>query len=128
MNGRQTDFTLDQIREMLKTGQAASGGKALGALCKALVNGLPIGLVFNEIGLIFLAGGDEGRRAETDLLDILQGEPLKERDVAYFYLKTGSCTAVTSPEALAVIAAFEAAPQNAETVKFVGEKLKALAA
>jgi hypothetical protein len=121
MTRRQTDYSLEKLRKILQEGEAPSGERAPGALCKALSSGLPVGLVMNEIGLIFLAGGEEGGKAEADLLAMLQSGQEKRRLTALFFLKSG--IAVAGPAALEALADFEAAPQNKKTVQLIQEKL-----
>ncbi len=123
---RQTDYTLDQIREMLKDDPGFSGCRAPGVLCAMLPSGEPSGLIYNEIGLIFLQGEEERKEAEADLLKMLENDNEKIRSMAYFYFVRAGRAAMSS-KTLEKFAAFEIDTKNVESIQLAKSKLKTFA-
>ena len=105
---RMTVLTLEQLREM--------AGGASTRLCGGVAEGqctgnLPIGVVMNEIGTIFVNGDNN---AEPDLALLFDSPDSRIAGVAFFYLSQRRSD--VQPETLAKIEAYENDPANAETV------------
>jgi len=120
---RQTDLTLVELQKILNQGEDADGRKLPGTQCVALNGGLPLGLVINELGMIFLTGGEDGAVAEGNLLALLKESEEKKRSTAYFYLRAGRHRRVASNKTLQQLKNFEDNPQNGETVLRVADRL-----
>lgn len=119
---RQTDYTLDQIREMLKGATPFAGCHAPGALCSALPSGEPSGFILNEVGLIFLEGGEESKEAEADLMAMLTGDNERTQSLAYFYFMYAGRAAL-SAEALRQLETFEADSKNIGAITLAKSQL-----
>lgn len=103
-NKRMTDFKLEQIRELLQK-------KILGPE-KDLLVPIGIGILQNEIGIIFLNGN---REAEDDLVSLLDYS-IGSRLAYYYLLKRRN---QLKPMSLALIEKFEKNRFNAGKIDYV---------
>lgn len=79
---RQTDFSFEQIMEMLKI----SGGERC--------------FLLNEMGIIFWCGGKDGAKAEAFLQGCLESQENEDKALAFCYLSTAESVAQKTKEKL----------------------------
>ena len=105
---RNTGLTLAQILAELPNAVSCSGG------CREPGDGYPRGMLVNEIGQIFEAGGIEGNKAEDELAKLLASKDQAVRYVAYSYLSNS--TRRLGAETRSALQVFKLNPENKELV------------
>jgi len=114
---RQTGHTLDTLIDFIGAAEDCGDPEVR---ARASVNKPPLGLVTNEIGIIFLTSTDpdEKKRAESSLCTLLGHEEKCAYYAAYGYLSMGAKKGVElTKETKAAIAQFASKPENSRTVE-----------
>ncbi|MFW0862681.1 MAG: hypothetical protein ACKKL6_03815 [Candidatus Komeilibacteria bacterium] len=104
---RQTGFTLKELIQMVESGEYTTcpGSGSVGLL--------PLGVLLNEIGTIFLETGDSS--AEDLLANMLASDHIGTKFICYGFLFANSAN--LSDEAKLLVHGFEENPANAELVQ-----------
>lgn len=112
---RQTSMSLEELKLVLAEGNTVDCSER--PLCQVCsLAPMPRGLVYNEIGNIFLEDGEESVAAGEFLLQCLRGSDEEGKFYGYAYLSQAT---VKSPEVKTALKEFESNPENEETVKLV---------
>lgn len=80
---RQAGFTLDDLKSFLENEEAVPCNIYLG--CPG-VDGVPTGLVINEIVMVFLECGDDPKRAKQELFNLLVTSRFESKVLALTFL------------------------------------------
>lgn len=114
MYKRETTFSLEQLLSFITL---SSGSNAQNA---SSFESPPIGLVANEIGIIFLttANKEERLSAENKLVELLENCLNSVRQVAYFFISEYKTLAPSdlSKDSQKVLRKFEENPKNIEII------------
>jgi hypothetical protein len=120
LSKRETGHSLAKLTELLSSEPISCEHFIMSGCCGGH-SAMPEGLIRNEIGAIFIGGGEESEQAKEELLKMLKDNRSEVKSLAYFFL-TGGLNQL-DPKGLEALKDFVGMPQNVELVMKAEERL-----